>query len=135
MHPYSDPAHFFLFLASINILSINTTTTDIYISWETSLPYVMLFEISHTIIGDTTSVITTDQAVFKLEELSPNTNVQITIQPITACGPVGTAITLTISTDSAYMCEYRIFKQCDLQTYRQRWSLRGFGQSLIPDKI
>ena len=64
-----------------------------------------MFEISYSINGDATSVITTNQTVFELTDLSPNTNVQITIQPITACGPVGTAIILSSSTDITYTCK------------------------------
>ena len=79
--------------------------TDIFVSWETLLPYVKLFEVSYSINGDTTAVITTNQAMFELTDLSPNTNVRISIQPITACGPVGSAIMLNTSTDVALMCK------------------------------
>ena len=75
--------------------------TNIFVYWETSLPYIKLFQICYSINGDTTSLMTTNQTMFELTDLSPNTNVQISIQPITACGPVGSAIMLNTSTDIA----------------------------------
>ena len=93
MCPCFVPVHFVsLCLASISSLNVNTMATDIFVSWETSLPYIKLFEISQSINGDTTSVMTTDQAMLELKDLNPSTNVWISIQPITSCGPVGSAI-------------------------------------------
>ena len=110
MHPAqiicynSNPVQFFsICLESITSLSINTMATDILVSWETSLPYIKLFEISYSINGETTSLMTTNQPMLHLTDLSPNTNVRISIQPITACGPVGSAIMLNTSTYVASM--------------------------------
>ena len=96
---------FFICPASITSFSIHTTEANIFVSWETLLPYVKLFEISHSINGDTTKVITTNQAMFEVTDLSPDTNIRISIQPITACGPVGSALVLNTSTDVALMCK------------------------------
>ena len=95
----SDSVNFSNCLDSITSLSINTMETNIFLSWETSLPFIKLFEISFSINGDTNYLTTTNQATLQLTDLSPNTNVRIGIQPITACGPVGSAIILNTSTD------------------------------------
>ena len=96
---------FFICPASITSFTIHTTETNIFVSWETLLPYVKLFKISHSINGDTTKGITTNEARFELTDLSPDTNIRIRIHPITACGPVGSAIVLNTSTDIALMCK------------------------------
>ena len=74
-----------------------------------SLPYIKLFEICHSVNGDITTVITTDEAMFELADLNPDTNVQISIQPITTCGPVGSAIMFNTSTDVALMSKNKLF--------------------------
>lgn len=85
---------------SLTNITVTTTFISVNISWTASSPGKTFLPIAHTFNETTyTTVVTKNERTTELTGLSPDTSIQITVQLLTLCGPVGAAITKVATTD------------------------------------